>query len=121
MAQRVMRAVAAALPGGHLCRDHIWLVSPPAGVQQRVWDIVCLSAIYAAEFGRRRMYDPPVSPALSPVDRAAAKAEAAFWGCLTSFAALRPLPRGWASVPLNHPFLSCVGGTTLTVVRGTRL
>lgn len=36
-----------------------------------------------------------------------AEAVACLWGALAGFVALGPVPRGWGSVPLVHPFLGC--------------
>ena len=36
-------------------RAHLWLVRPPEGVLQPVWDVVCLAALSAMDLGRHRV------------------------------------------------------------------
>jgi len=38
----------------HLLREHIWLFRPPQpGINQLFWDVICLAALGAMEYGRR--------------------------------------------------------------------
>lgn len=54
----VARAVRAQLclgAGVEVVRAQLWLVQAPARLAAEVWDVVCLAALSAMEFGRRRL------------------------------------------------------------------
>ncbi|PNH11177.1 hypothetical protein TSOC_002029 [Tetrabaena socialis] len=68
---------------------------------QLVWDVVCLAALSAMEFGCRLLYRRR-----PPILRVIAETVADFWARLRGFAAMGLPPRGWGEVPLVHPFLA---------------
>ncbi|PNH10480.1 hypothetical protein TSOC_002792, partial [Tetrabaena socialis] len=74
----------------------------------RVWDVVCLAALSAMEYGRRLLYRrrPLVGAAPLNVQRVSAESVGDFWARLCDFAAMGRPPRGWGEVPLVHPFLA---------------
>ncbi|PNH12747.1 hypothetical protein TSOC_000267 [Tetrabaena socialis] len=55
VAGAVRDALSAMLPLV-VSREQLWLVRCPPGVHQRVWDVVCLAALSAMEYGRRLLY-----------------------------------------------------------------
>jgi hypothetical protein len=90
-------------------REHLWLVLPPPGIQQRVWDVVALAAVAALERGRQRMYKgwsdgAPLTHQQLVVLGTDVVAD--FWGRVASFASLGIPPKGWGAVPSQHPFLA---------------
>jgi hypothetical protein len=50
-----LREALHARLGQPVKRAQLWLLHPPAGVQQPVWDVVALAALSALEVGRRRL------------------------------------------------------------------
>lgn len=93
-----------------LRRFNLWLARPTEGVDQRVWDVVCLAATTAMEKGRRYLYATRENGnRLGVLNRGRVLVSAEFWGALHSFAALRP-PRGWETIPADHPFLRVSDG-----------
>ncbi|GFR52607.1 hypothetical protein Agub_g15205 [Astrephomene gubernaculifera] len=94
-------------------RSQLWLFLPPRGIQPVVWDVVALAALAALERGRQYLYrdwdsDTPVSP--GRLRHISAEVVVDFWARISSFASLGIIPRGWASVPSDHPFLARQGG-----------
>ena len=89
--------------GVEVSRAQLWLVQAPERLDAAVWDVVCLAALSAMEFGRRRLAVGRGLVGAVPVAVAAAGAVADFWGRLSGFVALRVVPRGWGSVPLTTP------------------
>ncbi len=124
VAAAVCAQVSAQLPVP-VTRPQLWLVEPPEGVESCVWDVVALAALTAMERGRAHLRavvrgggagqgtqaaegQPVVAP---PLDRAVARAEAAFWASLEGFAALgQPRGTGWQAVGPEHPFLAVSEG-----------
>ena len=138
----VQRARAAAAGGAQpqpVTRADLWLAEPPSGgsrVHEQVWLVVCLAALSAMDYGRRRLvalhlaaqpqrdsqgltqlslYDAwgraAPAPAQSIVDQAGRSAVARFWALVADFASVRILPRGGQSIPeAGHPFLVRVTG-----------
>ena len=135
----------AAAGGGQqpaVQRADVWLARPPVGgspVHEQVWLVVCLAALSAMDYGRRRMVAqhlavqqqpaqrdsqglrqltlfqvfraPAPAPAVSVVDLAGRSAVARLWTLLADFASVGILPRGGQSVPTSdHPFLVRVEG-----------
>jgi hypothetical protein len=89
-------------------RPHLWLVLAPPGLHPLVWDVVCLAALSALECGRQQLYAARAADGRAPalaLARARVAVVTEFWARLHSFASLRLAPRGWAAVPLAHPFL----------------
>ncbi len=86
-----------------LTRQHLWLVMPPRGIHRKVWEVVCLSALSAMEHGRRHLHAQS-HPDGRCVAAACTRAVVDFWSRLRDFAALG-MPKGWKSVPADHPFL----------------
>ena len=101
--------------GVEVSRAQLWLVQAPERLDAAVWDVVCLAALSAMEFGRRRLAVGRGLVGAVPVAVAAAGAVADFWGRLSGFVALRVVPRGWGSVPADHPFLGRVSGASLVL------
>ena len=96
-------------------RASLWLVCPPAGITQPVWDVVCLAALSAMDTGRQRviMAGLAAQHTLPPVQVLAIGLEvvAGFWGRLQSFVSLGLRPAGWDMVSLAIPSLRAVWGT----------
>jgi hypothetical protein len=88
-------------------KHHLWLVEPPRGIVQPVWDVVCMAAIAALESGRRCLYAARCDEGISSnvLNRIKVQTVADFWARLHSFAALGTKPRNWGAVPSNHPWL----------------
>ena len=91
-------------------RAALWLVRPPAGVVQPVWDVVCLAALSAMDLGRQRVVMAGLAARCAlpsaQVLRIGTSVVADFWGRLQSFVSLGVRPSDWDSVPLAHPFLA---------------
>ncbi|PNW81095.1 hypothetical protein CHLRE_07g341554v5 [Chlamydomonas reinhardtii] len=102
-----------------ITRNQLWLVQAPPGLSQAVWDIVCLAAVAALEYGRQRLYacrDAADRTAeVAVVRRIGVEVIADFWSRLAAFVSLRRPPRRWDLVPNQHPFLASddVGGVIL--------
>ena len=117
----IAQAVVGALSevgGVAVSRDALWLAVCPGGLQQGVWDVVCLAALTAIERGRRyaRTRVRAHGPAATLVQRACACAVADLWGRLSGFVSLQRVPkRGWASVPPEHPFVGLIDGRRLVL------
>ena len=75
-----------------------------------VWDVVCLAAISALDFGRQRMVMAGLAArAKLPSARVLSiglAVVADFWGRLQTFVTLGIRPKGWDTVPSAHPFIS---------------
>ncbi len=118
IAHSVVGTVAASLasyqPAAPPLRlANIWLAQAPDGTRQDIWDVVCLAAVAAMDFGRRlavhrHLAAPPsvaspfavgAAPALLPA--ACSRAAARFWELLTDFAAL---PNPFGTIGPGHPF-----------------
>ena len=101
-------------------RASLWLVCPPAGITQPVWDVVCLAALSAMDTGRQRviMAGLAAQHTLPPVQVLAIGLEvvAGFWGRLQSFVSLGLRPAGWDMVPPGHPFLARGVGDRVVLV-----
>ena len=112
-----LRDVLREHGGVDFARHHLWLAQAPAGLMQAVWDIVCLAAVAAMEYGRQRLYacreDSRVGIAV--VRRIGVEVVSDFWARLAAFVSLRRPPRRWDLVPSNHPFLASddMGGVVL--------
>ena len=105
VAQRVLGALAAQA-GDPPTRPQLWLARAPPGLQQPVWDVVCLAALTAMEFGRQRLWSLARGQLeAETVERVGDEAVAFLWGKLAGFVALGQAPRGWGGVPLAHPFV----------------
>jgi hypothetical protein len=94
-----LRAALDARLGQPVSRAQLWLLLPPAGVQQPVWDVVALAALSALEVGRRRLrsgHAPVAVPAHAVGD---------FWGRVRSYVALGQAPDSWSAVSPLHPFI----------------
>ena len=131
---RVAAAGGTQLP--EIQRADLWLAQPPreggSGVHQQVWLVVCLAALSAMDYGRRRLVAqhlraqpqptspgglrqltlfqafglPDPAPPVSAVEVASRGAVARFWTLLADFSSVGLLPRGGQSVPTSHhPFL----------------
>ena len=50
-----LRDVLWAHANGDIARNQMWLVQAPPGVSQAVWNIVCLAAVAALEYGRQHL------------------------------------------------------------------
>ena len=118
VAQAVVGAVSGA-SGSFVSRDALWLVRCPDGLDQEVWDVVCLAALSAIEHGRRYLKagGRPHGPEASLVQRACAASVADFWGRLSGFVALGRTPDSWAGVPPDHPFVGRAPSGRLLVNR----
>ena len=107
----VMLGAAGGAELAAVSRAQLWLVCAPAGVQQPVWDVVCLAAVAALDVGRQRLYavrgGRSQRAPVSAVRRVGASVVADIFARLRSFAALGLVPRGWRDVPQEHPFLAC--------------
>jgi hypothetical protein len=102
----------------HITREGIWLLQPPAGVQECVWFVVCMAALTAMEQGRRHARAlVKRGQAAGAAARASAHAVAAFWGRLSNFVALGAPPKGWTNVPAAHPFIGVAAGDRLVLNR----
>lgn len=113
VAQAVVQQIAAHVPGP-ITRANVWLAEAPPGVQQCVWDVICLAALTAMErarVGLRAARDQPATPeAPAPVEVAKARAMLEFWQRVRGFAALGVPRRGWDGVGPDHPILAVVNG-----------
>ena len=102
----------------HITREGIWLLQPPAGVQECVWSVVCMAALTAMEQGRRHAKAlVNRGQAAGAAARASAHAVAAFWGRLSNFVALGAPPKGWTNVSAAHPFIGVAAGDRLVLNR----
>lgn len=134
VAQAVVAALQAQLPGGPIQPRHVWLMVPPAGVQPRLWEVVCLAAVEAMEAGRKALWAAAFGRAeqggaeaaaaeplpAQAVAAAAAKAVACFWGALEDLVAdggSHRVPVDLRSVPPQHPFLRVGADGDLVVHR----
>ncbi|PNW81093.1 hypothetical protein CHLRE_07g341553v5 [Chlamydomonas reinhardtii] len=72
-----------------ITRNQLWLVQAPPGLSQAVWDIVCLAAVAALEYGRQRLYacrDAADRTAeVAVVRRIGVEVIADFWSRLAAF------------------------------------
>jgi len=115
-------------PPGVVTCANLWLLRPPAGVQDGVWGVVATAAIAAINSGRKNLvrlhlgqvnsippgqtlitaYLPTIAGTQPPtcLQRATHKAAAWFWALLQDFASLQTrMPEGWGStLPSAHPF-----------------
>ena len=126
MAQAVQSQVSAVV--GPVSRLDLWLLHPPSHrIEAPVWQVVCLAAISACEFGRATLYRQlaghPLGPSalrVSVVDSASALASNRFWFLLSDFAQDRSdismLPKAWSQVGPDHPFLAVVDGVLRAVL-----
>jgi hypothetical protein len=115
---RVLHA-SGCLPAHGLQAAHVWLCSiPHPSLSASVWKVVCLAALSAVDYGRRRMWAlhlaashnphthpglrqltmfeawdiPEPHPHLTPVQRASQAAVASFWRSLHSFVHFHKTP-----------------------------
>ena len=114
-------AEAVALEGGvALDRERLWLMQSPNGVEQCVWDVVCLAAVSAMEHGRRKgkgLVARGSEPGPQVARAAAAAAVADFWGRLASFVAQGKAPKGWEAVAPDSPLVGVLAGGRLVLNR----
>ena len=91
-------------------RSQLWLLEPPPGVQQAVWDVVCMAALSALERHRRHSYvaqnedyvGAPYNPIVAGVTAVTDMVER-----LQGYAMLGKAPRtGWGRVTADHPFIA---------------
>ena len=101
-----------------------------------VWLVVCMAALSAMDYGRRRLTALHLAaqpqqdrqgfrqlslfeawgvqapaPAVSAVEQASRSAVARLWALLADFSSVGMLPRGWQTLPTaDHPFLVRVPG-----------
>ena len=118
VAQAVVQQITAHVPGP-ITRAHVWLAETPPGMQQCVWDVICLAALSAMKRGRVGMrsatrYAPGPNEdaeagAPTPVEVANARAVLDFWQRLRVFAELGVPKRGWDGVGPDHPILAVAG------------
>lgn len=94
-----------------VCRSHLWLIDPPAGVPSCIWPIVCLSALKAMWVARGLLLLPERRATMrgSPAAVllvAQRRAVAAFWSCMHDFTVLGKVPQAWRRLlPAGTPFL----------------
>ena len=111
-----------------MSRADLWLLHPPSDrIETPVWQVVCLAAISACEFGRAALYRQLAGHPLGPsalrtavVDSVSALASNRFWFLLSDFAQDRSdiskLPKAWSHVGPDHPFLAVVDGVLRAVL-----
>jgi hypothetical protein len=113
---------------GPVSRADLWLLHPPSDkIEAPVWQVVCLAAISACEFGRATLYRQlaghPTGPSAlraTVVDSVSALAGHRFWFLISDFAQDRSdiskLPKAWSHVGPDHPFLAVVDGALNAVL-----
>ena len=114
IALAVRSQIAPALSPSPLTRASLWLLLPPSPtLSPPVWSLVCLSALDAMEYGRRRLWAHCTCSSLPAPDvPAIANAAAArFWHNLHDVVLALPVSP-WLLGP-NHPFLAARGGSLL--------
>ena len=97
-------------------RSAVWLVLPPQGVRQPLWDVVCLAVVAAMDFGRKLLYRRRAATA-SLRAGVPARAAARFWELLADYAMLHA-PASWLGDSLcDQPFFTCtpVGHTVVSL------
>ncbi|PNH02469.1 hypothetical protein TSOC_011550 [Tetrabaena socialis] len=106
VAEAVLDALSAMLLVP-VSRMQLWLVCCPLEVHQLVWDVVCLAALSAMEFGRRLLYRrrPSVGGPPCSIIRVSAETVADFWARLRGFAAMGSRPAVGGRYPWCTPFL----------------
>jgi hypothetical protein len=107
-----VRTVLSRTLGSEVTRTQLWLVRAPDGVVPAVWDVVCLAALGAMEYGRRYLRSPRLG-ATRRVERACCRVTADFWAALHDFAELGVPEHGWTDVSAAHPFLAVAGGAVV--------
>ena len=66
--EHIVAAIVAALPPAapgvaSLSREHLWLCRPPQpGISQHFWDVICVAALGAMEYGRRVLMSISLRP-----------------------------------------------------------
>ena len=91
-------------------RENIWLAIPPHNdIEQSIWDVVCLAAISAMDYGRRTLYASREEDGIvnvATLTRIRTQVIADFWGRLQSFVHLGRKMKGWDRVRLDHPWIA---------------
>ena len=107
IAEVVRSQIAPVISPAPLTRASLWLLRPPAPtIFPAVWFLVCLSALDAMDFGRRRLWARhhcPILPA-TPLSAIANSAASRFWHNLQDFTLAHPISP-WPLSP-THPFLA---------------
>ena len=127
MAQAVCSQLSEVL--GAVSPASVWLVETPKAigrfpeVMSGVWQVVCLAALSAMEFGRKSLWAKHLTQVMHPgpsperldmTVRVAALARDKFWFLLSDFCQDHPTPpsgTGWLGVGPDHPFLCVVEGS----------
>jgi hypothetical protein len=126
---------AHGVDGDMLTARHLWLLTPPAAaVFTPVWQVVCVAALGAMEYGRTYMWAQRLAAAAPPTgqtlitaympaatagpalpdlaERASRAAAARFWSYLQDFTDARLVPPAWVADPAAlgplHPFIGVV-------------
>jgi hypothetical protein len=110
MAARVLRSFLThhlGVPLHSLEKSNLWLLEPPEGVQQPVWDVVCMAAISALERQRRHSHvahdEAPYNPIVAGVAAVTDMVER-----MQGFVMLGKVPKkgGWERVTADHPLIA---------------
>ena len=113
VAAAVLDSLSAKLGGRSLSPAQLWLATPPLGVHQGVWEVVCLAGLAAMDSGPRlveaRRRQPPHTTALLPRPAhpgCGSPLCGRFWALSHDCCAAGSVPTGWRSkVQSTGPFL----------------
>jgi exonuclease III len=91
-------------------RRNLWLLAPPhQTIEQAIWDVVCLAAISAMDYGRRLLFASRNEQGYvgngATLARVKTQVIADFWARLQSYVSLGIKPRGWDKIPPGHPWI----------------
>ena len=99
----VRNQLTHALGGAAVSQASVWLLTAPRqDIADPVWTLVCLAALRAMDWGRRKLWAQ-----YQPLPAVVANETAAeFWQLLQEFVVTYPRPlRTWPVLPPDHPFI----------------
>ena len=103
-----LRRVLGDDAGDWVRREHVWLLRPPhRDIALCVWDVACLAALSAMDFGRRFLWACRQDP--GALRMASLHAAAKFWFALQDFSDA-PMTDAWLQMPAPQPFFRVVAG-----------
>lgn len=111
VAKALATSIATASGTAQLTCEQLWLITPPEGINEGVWEIVCLAAVTALNVARKLAFKraycgkPPLPQHSELTDSISFFAITHFWELIADFSAVCPKPLWLDRLTNQHPFL----------------
>jgi hypothetical protein len=111
VAKALLNSIATAAGAEQITREQLWMIVPPEGINEAVWEIVCLAAVTALNVSRKLAFKRAYTgrtPHPQPSEltgNISSFAVTHFWELIADFSAVCPKPIWLDKLTSQHPFL----------------